>query len=123
MVANVAYLPKVYIRKYYHGVIFILKNSRIKSKMPKTEGLGKKQIAYMKHIKIQSYHMGAIFTPKHLIWQRQQYVRIHSQIMRYHTGDVYCGVVPNYQALISLTRKQIISIPIPVLPLVFTLII
>ena len=25
MVANVAYLPKVYIHDYYHGVIFILK--------------------------------------------------------------------------------------------------
>ena len=32
---NVVYLPKVYIRYYYHGVIGILKNSKIKAKMLK----------------------------------------------------------------------------------------
>ena len=32
--------------------------------MLKTEGLGKKKIEYMKHIKIQSCHMGVIFMPK-----------------------------------------------------------
>ena len=52
MVENVAYLPKVYIHHYYHGVIFTLKNLRIAAQMLKTEGLGEKQIAFMKHIKI-----------------------------------------------------------------------
>ena len=42
VVVNVLYLKKVYIPHYYHGVIGIKNNSSIKSKMPKTEGLGKK---------------------------------------------------------------------------------
>ena len=42
VVANIAYLTKVYIHHYHHGVIFILKNSRISAKMLKTEGLGEK---------------------------------------------------------------------------------
>ena len=67
--------------------------------------------------------MGIIFTPKHITWQRKQCVHTHSQIMHYHTGNVYCGVVPNFQALIFLNRKQMISIPTPVLQLVFTFII
>ena len=44
VVANVAYLPKVYIHHYCHGEIVILKNLRISSKMLKREGLGEKQI-------------------------------------------------------------------------------
>ena len=66
VVVNVAYLPKVYIHHYCHFEIFILKNSRISAKMIKTEGPEKKQIAYMKLIKIQSCHMGVILTPKHM---------------------------------------------------------
>ena len=91
--------------------------------MLKPEGLGEKKIAYMKHIKIQSCHMGVIFTPKHMTWQSQKCVHTHSNIMPYHTGNVYCDVVPNFQALIFLTRKQMISIPTPVLQLLFTFII
>ena len=91
--------------------------------MLKTEGLGKKQIVYMKHIKIQSCHMGVIFTPKHITWQRKQYVHTNSQIMRYHTRNVYCDGVPNVQALIFLNRKQMIIIPTPVLQKLFTFII
>ena len=101
----------------------LLKNSSISSKIIKTEGLGEKKIAYMKHIKIQSCNMGVIFTPKHMTWQRKKCVHNHSQIMRYHTGNVYWVVVPNVQALIFLTRKQMIIIPTPVLQLVFTIII
>ena len=44
----------------------------------------------MKHIKIRSCHMGFIFTPKHMIWQRQQCVRIHSQIM--HLQNWKCAM-------------------------------
>ena len=91
--------------------------------MLKTEGLGGKQIAYMKHIKIQLCHMGVIFKPKHITWQRKQCVHTHSHIICYHTGNVYCDVVPNVQALIFLTRKQMISIPTPVLQFAFTFII
>ena len=99
------------------------KNSRISSKILKTEGLGKNQIVYMKLIKIQSCHMGVIFKPKHMIWQRQQCVHTHSQIMRYHTGNVYCYVLPNFQALILLTRKQMINIPTLLNQFIFTFII
>ena len=123
VVVNVAYMPKVYIHNYYHGIIFIKKNSRISSKILKTEGLGKKKITYMKIIEIQSCHMGIIFTPKHTTWKSQQCVHTHSQIMRYHTVNVYCDVVPNVKALIFLISKQMISIQTPVLQLVFTFII
>ena len=101
----------------------IFVNSRIKSKILKTEGLGKNKIAYMKHIKIQSCHMSFIFMPKHMTWQRKKCEHTHSQIMRYYTGNVYCNIVPNVQALIFLTRKQMIGIPTEVLQLVFTFII
>ena len=63
--------------------------------------------------------MGVIFRPKHMTWQRQQCVHTQSQTMRYHTGNVYCDVVPNFQALTFLTRKQIIIIPTPVLQISF----
>ena len=111
VVVSVVYLLKVYIPHPYHGVIVILKNSRIKSKMLKTEGLGENQIAYMKHMKIRSCHMGVIFTPNHIIWKRQKRVCSHSQIIRYHTGNLYCNVVQNFQVLIFLTKKQMINIP------------
>ena len=55
--------------------------------------------------------MGVIFMPNHIIWQRLKCVHIHSQIMHYHTGNVYCNVVPNVHVLILLTKKQIVSIP------------
>ena len=67
--------------------------------------------------------MGVVFTPKHLTRKRQQCVHTHIQIMLYHTGNVYCNVVPNFQALIFLTRKQMSSIPTPVLQFVFAFII
>ena len=88
VVANVAYLPKVYIHNYCHVEIVILKKSRISAKILKIEGLGGNKNAYMKHIKIQSCHMGLIFTPEYLIWKSKKCVRIHSQIMHYHTGNV-----------------------------------
>ena len=100
-----------------------LKNSRISAKMLKTEGLEKKQIKIMKHIKIYLCHMVIIFTPNHMIWQRQQLLRIHIQIMSYHTVNVHCGVLSNVQVFIFLTKKQIISIPTPVLQFVLTFII
>ena len=59
--------------------------------------------------------MGLIFTPQPMIWQSQECLHIHSQIMCYHTKNFYCNVVPNFQALIFLTKKQMISIPTPVL--------
>ena len=49
--------------------------------------------------------MGIIFMTKYITWQRQKCVHTHSQIMHYHTGNVYCNVVSNFQALILLNRK------------------
>ena len=100
-----------------------LKNLSISSNMLKKKALGENKIACMKHIKIQSCHMGVIFAPNHMTWQSQQFVNTHSHIMCYLTGNVYCYVVPNFQALIFLTRKHIINIPTPFLQLVFTFII
>ena len=91
--------------------------------MLKTEGLGEKIITYMKLIKIQSCHMGVIFTPKHITCLSQQCMYNHSQIMCYHTGNVYYTVVPNVQSLILLTSRQMIIIPTPVLQFVFTFIV
>ena len=48
MVVNIAYIPKVYIPHYYHGVISNFKNSKIKAKIIKTEGLVKNKISYMR---------------------------------------------------------------------------
>ena len=67
--------------------------------------------------------MDIIFTPNNMTWQRQECVHNPSQIMRYHTGNVYCDLVPNVQALIFPTSKQMIRIPTPVLQFVFTFII
>ena len=67
--------------------------------------------------------MGVIFTPKHMTWKRHQCVHTQSQTIIYHTRNVYCDVVPNFQVLIFLTRKQMISIPTPVLQFDFTFII
>ena len=100
-----------------------LKKLKEISKILKTEGLGENQISYMKHIKIQSCHMGVIFIPKHLICQRQTFVHIHIQIMHYHTVNVSCNVVPNFQELILLTSKQIINITTLVNQFVFKFII
>ena len=49
--------------------------------------------------------MGVIITPKYMTCQRQKCVHTHSQIMRYHTGNVYCDVVPNVKSSIFLTIK------------------
>ena len=67
--------------------------------------------------------MSVILMPNDMTWKRQQCVHTNSQTMHYLTGNVYCNVVPNFQALILLTSKQMISIPTPVLKLVFTFII
>ena len=67
--------------------------------------------------------MGLIFTPKHMAWQRLQCVHNHSHIMSYHAGNVYFNVFHHVQALTLLNRKQMISIPTPVLPFVFIFII
>ena len=99
------------------------KNSRISYKTLKKKVWRKIKFTYMKLIKIQSCHMGVIFTSKHMTWQIQQCVLTHSLIMHYHTENVYFNVVPNVLALIFLTRKQIISIPTPVLQFDFTSII
>ena len=91
--------------------------------MIKVEGLGGKQIACMNHIKTQSCQMDVIFTPNNMTRKRQQCVHTHSQIMCCNTGNVYCDVVPIVQALFFPIRKHMISIPTPVLQLVFTFII
>ena len=103
--------------------VVIKKAHKYQPKYSKQKVWGKSKLTYMKVIKIQPFHMSVIFTPKHMTWQRQKCVHTHSQIMRDHTGNVYCDVVPNAQALIFLTRKQITSIPTPVLQFVFTFII
>ena len=84
-----------------------LKKLKDKSKIFKSEGLVKKNNTYMKHIKIQCCHMGVIFMPKHLMWQRLQCAHILSLIIHFHTGRVYYGVVMNVHTSIFLTKKQI----------------
>ena len=95
----------LYIFQNYTFLITIMAWPVFLKTMLKTEGLGGKQIAYMKHIKIRSCQMVIIFTPKHMICQRQQCVHIHSHIIHFHTGNISCNVVPNVQALIFLTQK------------------
>ena len=92
-------------------------------KYPKQKVWGKSKFAYMKLIKIQPCHMGVIFTSNYMTWQGQQCVITDSLIICYHTVNVSWDAVPNVLALIFLTRKQMISIPTPVLQLVFVFII
>ena len=87
--------------------------------MLKTEGLGKQKIQIYETYKNTVMPHGRQFMPKHMTWQRQQFVKTHSQIIHYHTGNVYCDIVPNFLALILLTRKHMISIPTPFLQISF----
>ena len=82
-----------------------LKNSKIKAKMLKAEGLVKKHITYIQHIKIQWCHMEVIFMPQHQIWQMLQYVHILNPSIHFHTGNVYCGAVMTVHVSIFLTNK------------------
>ena len=74
-----------------------LKNKISNRKFSKQKVWGKKKIAYIKHIKIRSCHMGVIFIPKHLICQRKPCMNIHSHIMHHHTVNVSYGVVKMYK--------------------------
>ena len=53
VVVNVSFQLKVYIHHCYPGVIGIWKNSNIKAKILKAEGLVRKHITYIQHIKIE----------------------------------------------------------------------
>ena len=105
VVVNVEFLLQGYIHHCYPGVIGIWKNSRIKVKILKTEGLARKHIMYIQHIKIQWCHMGVIFMPNNLIWKMQQYALILILIMHLHTGNFYRGAVTNVHISIFLTNK------------------
>ena len=96
--------PSIYSRDRY------LKNSNIKAKMLKAEGLVKNHTTYMKYIQIQSCHRYVLFMPKHLIWHKLQCAHILSLIIHFHTGNVYYGAVPTVYVSIFLTKKQIIRI-------------
>ena len=84
-----------------------LKNWKIKSKILKAEVLVRNHITYMKHIKIQWFHMVVIFMTKHLIWKMLQCVHIHSLIMHFHTVNVYCIFLSTVHVSILLTKKHI----------------
>ena len=84
-----------------------LKNWRIKAKILKSEGLVRKHITYMKHIKIQWYHMGVIFMPKHLIWKIRKCALFLIRSIHFHTKNVYYGAMPTVYVLTFLTRKKI----------------
>ena len=103
---NVAFMLKVYIHHCYPSVIGIWKNSMIKAKMLKSEGLVRKHITYIQHIKIQWCHMGFIFMPKHQIRQILKCEHILSLIMHFHTGNVFYSYVLNVLVSIFLTKKQ-----------------
>ena len=87
-----------------------LKNWNIKVSMLKTEGLVKKKIAYMKHIKIHWCHMDVIFMSKRLIWKSLQCMHILILIMHYHTVNVSCDAVLNIHVSIILTKKHMVGI-------------
>ena len=127
-IQSYVWLQMLHIYQNYTFVVTVMASSLLKklknlSQNSQNRRSGEHKMAYMKHIKIQSCHMGVISTPNHITWQMQQCVHTHSQIMRYHTGNLYCSVVPNVQSIIFLTRKHIISIPNPVLQFVFIFII
>ena len=65
--------------------------------MLKTEGLGENQIKYMKHIKntVMSHERHIYAKTYEMAKSIMRYT--HSQIMPYHTGNIYLYVVPNFQ--------------------------
>ena len=75
--------------------------------MLKAEGLARKHITYMKHIKIQVCNMGIIFMPKHLIWKMLQCANILSLSIHFHTGNVYCDAVMTVHVSILPTKKYL----------------
>ena len=54
--------------------------------------------------------MDVIFMPKHMVWQRLQYVHILSLIMLCHAENMYCDAVLTVHTSIFLIKKQIIII-------------
>ena len=89
MVENVAYLPKVYIHHYYHGVIITLKLKDISPNAQNRMSGGKTNRIYETYKNIVMPHERHIYAKTYYI------VHTHSRIMRYHTGNMYYDVVPN----------------------------
>ena len=54
--------------------------------------------------------MGVIFMPNNIIRKMLQCAHILSLIIHFHTGNVYCGDVPNVYVSIFLTNKQITNV-------------
>ena len=86
-----------------------LKNSRIKAKMLKAEGLVREHIKYIPHIKIRRCHMEGIFMPQHQIWQMLQCAHILNLSIHFHTGNTYCDAVMTVHVSILLTKKYQIN--------------
>ena len=75
--------------------------------MLKAEGLVRKNITCIQHIKIQWCHIEFIFMPKHQIWKILQCAHILSLSIHFHTGNLYCDSVLNFLVSIFLTNKQL----------------
>ena len=80
------WLWMLYIWKKYTFLITIivcsvLKKLKYQSQNAQIRRSGEKLNFIYETYKIQSYHMGVMFMPKHLIWQSQKCVHVHIQIM------------------------------------------
>ena len=115
VVVSVTYLTKSCIHTYCHGVS-VFKNLNIKVVMHKTEGLVKRPIVYLIHIKILSCHIESILFRHHLTWQCQKCVNIHNKSMHYHIGNMFWFVVCNVHGLIFQVQNQIRKIKMLSLP-------
>ena len=87
-----------------------LKQLKDKIQNSQSRRYGEKSHHIYETYKIQWLYTGVIFMPKHMIYQRLKCTHILSLIVHFHTGNVYCGSVPNVHVSIFLTKKQIISI-------------
>ena len=122
VVMSVSYLPKLCIHLYYNCGIFIWINSNINVKIHKPEGLLKCLIAYFRHNNM-SYHMGAIFTKRHLPRLCQQCVHIYHPKIHLHTVNLCCVFMIIDHTLILHTKNQIWIIPTHLLWYIFLFII
>ena len=106
---SVAYLPKAYIRNYYHTVSVF---EKLKDKMCNTQKRrsGEMSDFLFETYKILSCHMEIIYFRKPLACRGKFFVHIQHQNMHFHIGNVFCVVVSNSLVLIFQVQNQIIII-------------
>ena len=94
MVVSVVYLPRVYITHYYHGVIVIKKNSRIKPKCSK-------QKVWEKPNRIYETYKNTVITHGRHIYPKE-YDMARATMCAYLHSD---NVLPHWKCALRCSAK------------------